>query len=648
MSLPRKTTINCPQCGKSYETTVFQSVNTGYAKDVAKKIISGELFEAPCPHCGFVAHMEYDVLYNDMNHGAMIWVVHDNTPDFESRVAEVRSTNVFHIKTTRIVTDVNALREKVSCLEKGRDDRIIELCKVFVTYNLLSEHPDFNFRNAFYMFHNGKELIFIYDMDGNNYGCELSDDIYNHWHDRYFNSEYANEFDGNYPIVDYDWAQPMLGLLLDLDSDDYDSDTKEKTESEIPTMHNEVLSCPNCKNQLPQDSEFCQYCGRRIEAITEVATPQAKPPKTPKQESSKQEIPKARKAKKPVNKKLVICLIVIPIVLALVVLLTIFLLVPSLKYNHANKLLENGNYELAYSEFLKLDGFSDSENMLLECRYVQAVKYRDSGDYELANTIFESLGDYRDSKILIHKHEYNVCDTVAATCTMAGSETYKCTGCDDTYTKSITQTHSYVLSASEYASCQKEGYKTYKCSFCNDEYSEKLGKTSHKFVVTSTQAATCTKAGAKHHRCSTCGYEYSEEIAQKAHSYSSATCTTPKTCTSCAKTEGKALGHSTDGVVCSRCGEITFETLTYSGKGSKVIKNIVVPKGKFLITVYATGGSSLYLDLRNSFGNEVAEINVYHSGNVEKAEAFSGSITGGYIEIDTSASWTITIEAVGN
>ena len=122
----------------------------------------------------------------------------------------------------------------------------------------------------------------------------------------------------------------------------------------------------------------------------------------------------------------------------------------------------------------------------------------------------------------------------------------------------------------------------YRCSLCNDEYTEKSGKTSHTSVVVSTQEATCTKAGAKNYKCTTCGYEYTEEIPQKSHSYSAATCTNPKTCTGCGKTEGTALGHSTGGVKCSKCGEVTFKTLTYTGTGSKIIKNISVPNGRFM------------------------------------------------------------------
>ncbi len=39
------------------------------------------------------------------------------------------------------------------------------------------------------------------------------------------------------------------------------------------------------------------------------------------------------------------------------------------------------------------------------------------------------------------------------------------------------------------------------------------------------------------------------------HTWSSATCTEPKTCVKCKETSGKALGHTTDSGICSRCGE---------------------------------------------------------------------------------------------
>ena len=137
MSIPKRMTVNCSKCGKPLSVTVFESVNSDYADDIAMQIMSGELFNVECPHCKFVSHLEYDILYHDLRHGAMIWVVNPKSPDYMKKLAEVRTTQILPYKTLRIVNDMNALKEKVSCLESNRDDRIIELCKVFCAYKRL-------------------------------------------------------------------------------------------------------------------------------------------------------------------------------------------------------------------------------------------------------------------------------------------------------------------------------------------------------------------------------------------------------------------------------------------------------------------------------------------------------------------------------
>ena len=215
MSIPKRMTVNCPKCGKQLSATVFESVNSDYADDIAMQIMSGDLFNVECPHCKFVSHLEYDILYHDLRHGAMIWVVHNNSPEYTKRVSEIRAMPKLPHKTFRIVNDMNALKEKVSCLESNRDDRIVELCKVFCAYNLLSQRPDFDFKVAFYTAVSGKEMIYLYDNDGNNICCELHDKAYEYLKGLYNGSLYAAQFDDNYPIVDYDWAENIFIPLLE-------------------------------------------------------------------------------------------------------------------------------------------------------------------------------------------------------------------------------------------------------------------------------------------------------------------------------------------------------------------------------------------------------------------------------------------------
>ena len=207
-------TVNCSKCGEPIEVTAFQSVNTDYADNIAERIISGDLFNAKCPKCGFISHLNYDMLYHDIKRKAMIWVIHKDTKEYKTRVAEARSANIISYKTTRIVEDMNALREKVACLESNRDDRIIELYKVYMAYHILSKRPGFDFRNAFYTTSNVGGLIFLYDTEGTELVCEVLDELYDHFSNLYFNSIYYKNFDDNYAIVDFAWANQIFMPLI--------------------------------------------------------------------------------------------------------------------------------------------------------------------------------------------------------------------------------------------------------------------------------------------------------------------------------------------------------------------------------------------------------------------------------------------------
>ena len=268
MSIPKRMTVNCSKCGKPLSVTVFESVNSDYADDIAMQIMTGELFNVECPHCKFVSHLEYDILYHDLRHSAMIWVVNPKSPDYMKKLAEVRTTQILPYKTLRIVNDMNALKEKVSCLESNRDDRIIELCKVFCAYNLLSQRPDFDFKVAFYTAVSGKEMIYLYDTNGDDICCELPNKAYDYLKELYEGSHYAAQFDNNYPIVDYDWAENILTPLLEAEANNLSAE-EEIDEEEVPVAKTSITDkkiCPKCKAVLPIDSEFCQGCGTKLSA----------------------------------------------------------------------------------------------------------------------------------------------------------------------------------------------------------------------------------------------------------------------------------------------------------------------------------------------------------------------------------------------
>lgn len=146
-------------------------------------------------------------------------------------------------------------------------------------------------------------------------------------------------------------------------------------------------------------------------------------------------------------------------------------------------------------------------------------------------------------------HDYTEAVTKEATCAEEGVKTFTCSKCGDSYTEAIEKSdHSYTEAITKEATCAEEGVKTYTCAGCGDSYTESIAKVAHNW-----KSATCTAPKT----CTSCG---ATEGSAAGHNWKNATCTAPKTCTTCGATEGKKASHSyTDGV-CSNCGQVDLET----------------------------------------------------------------------------------------
>ena len=79
-------------------------------------------------------------------------------------------------------------------------------------------------------------------------------------------------------------------------------------------------------------------------------------------------------------------------------------IVPEVRYSHANKLMEEQKYTEAIAEFENLNGYKDSKSLLQECReaikeqqYLSAVQLMKEEKYEQAISILKELGTYKDS-----------------------------------------------------------------------------------------------------------------------------------------------------------------------------------------------------------------------------------------------------------
>ena len=147
---------------------------------------------------------------------------------------------------------------------------------------------------------------------------------------------------------------------------------------------------------------------------------------------------------------------------------------------------------------------------------------------------------------------------------------------------------------------------------------------SHYYTSKITKEASCGEEGIKTFTCS-CGASYTEVIPANdyRHSWESATCTEPKKCKVCGKTEGKANGHNYNSShKCYSCGEMDPEVNETLSKCS-----LELPALPQAVSYYSYGNK-----LHSSV--EVTaisyEFEYYRDGKVTLTAKFSGTKTYDY------------------
>lgn len=210
MSMPMEVTITCPACQATIKSTAWRSINTDYP-NAAELIISGKLFEAKCPKCGFVAHLAYDLLFNDMQHGFYIWVVHHDEK-YDAKIENILSQKNILGFYTRIVDGVDALREKVQILQAGKDDRVVELCKQFLLLEAKKLRHEFEPVYMEFVSDNGTCEVLFYEANSQTTRIELTADFYGEISSRY-RDDILDADTHNTPFIDAAWARKVIGNL---------------------------------------------------------------------------------------------------------------------------------------------------------------------------------------------------------------------------------------------------------------------------------------------------------------------------------------------------------------------------------------------------------------------------------------------------
>ena len=125
--------VVCPMCGELGKAEIFTSVNVTKHKDYRARVLDGELFAWTCPSCGYNARLTYPILYNDMKHRLMVYLI-PKIDRFQlcDKELEEKYSNLRNI-SKRVVSDFNSFKEKIFVLESRLDDMAVELTKVAIS-----------------------------------------------------------------------------------------------------------------------------------------------------------------------------------------------------------------------------------------------------------------------------------------------------------------------------------------------------------------------------------------------------------------------------------------------------------------------------------------------------------------------------------
>lgn len=119
-------TVTCPHCQAETDHKMLDHINIDRNPELRAKVQDLSCFRVACPNCGETVLVVYPCLYHDMSNQFMVWLWPE---EGEAPRAEFDPLAGY---TLRIVDSMNAFREKINILERGLDDRTVEIMKLLL------------------------------------------------------------------------------------------------------------------------------------------------------------------------------------------------------------------------------------------------------------------------------------------------------------------------------------------------------------------------------------------------------------------------------------------------------------------------------------------------------------------------------------
>ncbi|MDO5142902.1 MAG: CpXC domain-containing protein [Eubacteriales bacterium] len=200
--------ITCPHCQGETDYKVLDHINIDRDPALRAKVQDLSCFRVTCPNCGETMLAVHPCLYHDMSGQFMVWL----WPE-EGAVPRAAFDPLAGY-TLRVVDSMNAFREKVNILERGLDDRAVEILKL-----LLFTQLDRDLDVVELLYHELDErtgdLRFVAVLsDGAEQYAAMPGAAYQRLREDV--QTYLYTPGGEFSRIDMTWAHEALGLLHEL------------------------------------------------------------------------------------------------------------------------------------------------------------------------------------------------------------------------------------------------------------------------------------------------------------------------------------------------------------------------------------------------------------------------------------------------
>lgn len=221
MELEKKIKIECPSCKTTSDFEVYENINTKIYPDLKDQIKSGDLFLFTCPKCQTETIVDYGLIYQDPEEKILIQYC-KNEDEKNAALGLFNKENMDDIDKAqeiigildsydkRLVESLEDLIEKIKIFDRGLDDRLVELIKIFALDFFSKDQPHQLLKNIFYTDEDGKDLI-IFETEDDFFALDMDENLYN-----FLKAKLRDlNLDEAY-VVDHTWAGEVFDKLVKL------------------------------------------------------------------------------------------------------------------------------------------------------------------------------------------------------------------------------------------------------------------------------------------------------------------------------------------------------------------------------------------------------------------------------------------------